>query len=73
MGQRFSSGLSNDASSVIHRLNGDGGDGALGFVEVGVASGQSTHGEQVAVAEIIGDAVQAPAGEGYVGGGEGEG
>ena len=52
-------------SILGQRLDGNVSDGTLGFVEVGVASGESADGE-----EVIGDAVQAPAGESDVGGGE---
>ena len=51
------------ASSFANRLDVDGSDGAIGRVEVSVARREGTDGEEISVAEIIGDAVQAPAGE----------
>lgn len=60
-------------SSFADRLHGDGGDGALSGVELGVAGGPRSHGEEVAVAEPLDDPLQAPAGEGHVGGGESNG
>jgi len=48
-------------SHGLDRLDGDGGDGALGLVEVGIAGGQRTDGQQVAVAEVLGEGGEFPA------------
>lgn len=60
------------ASTFAERLNGDGGDVSFVSIQVGVAVGQSAHGEQVAVAEVFGEAFEPPAQNHHVGSGEGE-
>ncbi len=53
-------------------LDSDRSDVSFVPIQVGVTGGQSAHGEQFAIAEMFGQAVEAPAHNHHVGRGEGE-
>jgi len=54
--------------SGINGGDGDGGDGGLVAVEIGVAFGQDVDGGEVIFAELVGEEAEAPAENHHVGG-----
>lgn len=61
------------ALGTADRFDGNAHDRALDRLQVGIPGGQSANGERVAVAESVGDALQPPAEQRDVRGGERDG